>query len=138
MRPKLHVISLVVDDLESATHFYRDGLGLPTQGIVAGYEDHVIFELEGGLTLVLYVREEFGKITGEAAKPTGYYTSSVVLSYFTATKEEVTTLLDKAVKAGAVLLRPAREETWGGYGGYFKDPDGHVWEIMWNPHYPKQ
>lgn len=135
MRPKLHVISLVVDDLERATRFYRDGLGLPTPGMVAGYEDHVLFELQGGLTLVLFIRSAFGKITGEAVKPAGYSTSAVVLSYFTTTKEEVAAILDQAVKAGAALLRPATEEAWGGHGGYFKDPDGHVWEIMWNPDY---
>lgn len=132
MKPVVHAISLLVEDLQKATAFYRDALGLTTHEMVEGVSDHVVFELQGGLSLVLYLRSEFAKLVNESVSTAS---SQVILSHFTQSKEEAAALLNKAVAAAATLLLPAREEDWGGYGGNFRDPDGHIWEIMYNPHY---
>lgn len=127
MKPRIDIITLAVDNLETSLAFYRDGLGLSTQGILDG-EDHVAFELDGGVTLVLYPRAELARISNDA----GTMRSSVefILSHAASSKEEVDTILDRARAAGASIPAQPQEEPWG-YSGYFKDPDGHLWEILW-------
>ena len=127
MKPRIDIITLAVDNLETSLAFYRDGLGLATQGILDG-EDHVAFELDGGVTLVLYPRAELARISND----TGTMKSSVefILSHAASSREEVDIILARARAAGAVIPAQPQEEPWG-YSGYFKDPDGHLWEILW-------
>lgn len=140
MKPRIGVVTLGVDDLEHSLAFYRDGLGLPTKGITAqefaGDETHpagaiVMFHLEGGLVLALYPRRELAKDAGQAvgvASPTEFS-----LGYLAGSRDEVDRLLNDAQAAGATLTDAAHDRPWGIYSGYFKDPDGHLWEVIWNP-----
>jgi catechol 2,3-dioxygenase-like lactoylglutathione lyase family enzyme len=139
MEPRLNVITLAVDDLERALVFYRDGLGLQTKGVVAtDLVDEktgaagaiVIFELESGLILTLYPRSELAK---DAAVPAGPPQSGEFsLGQLVASRADVDGFLGQAAAAGAVVT-PPHDRPWGIYSGYFRDPDGHLWEIIWNP-----
>jgi catechol 2,3-dioxygenase-like lactoylglutathione lyase family enzyme len=138
MEPRVNVITLAVEDLERALAFYRDGLGLPTKGLVAtDLVDHktgaagsiVIFELDGGLILSLYPRSELGK---DAAVPAGPPQSGEFsLGQLVASRADVDLILEQAAAAGASVT-PPHDRPWGIYSGYFRDPDGHLWEIIWN------
>jgi catechol 2,3-dioxygenase-like lactoylglutathione lyase family enzyme len=137
MEPRVNVITLAVEDLERALAFYRDGLGLPTNGVVATdlVDDKtgaagaiVIFRLDGELALSLYPRSELGK---DAAVPTGPPQSGEFsLGQLVASRAEVDGILDQAAAAGASVT-PPHERPWGIYSGHFRDPDGHLWEIVW-------
>src|SRR5689334_16534714 len=137
MEPHLHVITLGVDDLEQALVFYRDGLGLPTDGVVANdlVDEQtgaagaiVIFELDGGLTLTLYPRSELAK---DAAVPSGPPQSGEFsLGQLVASRADVDRILKQAAAAGASVT-PPHDRPWGIYSGYFRDPDGHLWELIW-------
>ena len=133
MKPRITLITLGVDDLERAVRFYRDGLGLPTRGIVGQefeYGAVAFFELERGLQLALWPRDSIGsdsRCRRSPASPTG-----LTLGHNVASKEEVDEVMSRAADAGAVAI-PAAETFWGGYAGYFQDPDGHLWEVAWNP-----
>jgi catechol 2,3-dioxygenase-like lactoylglutathione lyase family enzyme len=140
MEPAVHVITLAVDDLQRALTFYRDGLGLPTMGVVADeYEGSdteaagaiVIFELEGGLILSLYPRGELAKDARIRATPPA--SGEFSIGHIVGGRSEVDALLEQAQEAGATLTDEAHERPWGIYSGYFRDPDGHLWEIIWNP-----
>jgi catechol 2,3-dioxygenase-like lactoylglutathione lyase family enzyme len=138
MDPRVNVITLAVEDLERALAFYRDGLGLPTTGLVAtDLVDHktgaagaiVIFKLEGGLMLSLYPRSELGK---DAAVPAGTPQSGEFsLGQLVASRADVDRILEQAAAAGASVT-PPHDRPWGIYSGYFRDPDGHLWEVIWN------
>lgn len=134
MEPRFTILTLGVDNLEKAMIFYRDGLGLHTQGIVGTEFEHgavVFFDLQHGMKLALYSRKDLAwdaDITPTAASPTEFS-----IGYFTRTPAEVDAIMDAARKAGATITKPAHKAFWGGYSGYFKDPDGHLWEIAWNP-----
>lgn len=130
MKPKISIITLGVDDLGRATRFYADGLGLPRYE----FEDGNIsfFSLEG-TWLALYPRDELARDIGlDASSPTGF--SGITLAHNVASKEEVNAVLAQAVSAGATLVKPAEEVFWGGYSGYFQDPEGHYWEVAFNPY----
>ena len=139
MEPRLNVITLAVEDLERALVFYRDGLGLQTTGVVAtDLVDEktgaagaiVIFKLESGLILTLYPRTELAK---DAAVPAGPPQSGEFsLGQLVASRADVDRILEQAAAAGAVVT-PPHDRPWGIYSGYFRDPDGHLWEIIWNP-----
>jgi hypothetical protein len=140
MEPCVHVITLAVDDLERALTFYRDGLGLPTKGVVAeeyeGSETEaagaiVIFKLAGGLMLSLYPRTELAKDARIPPSPPA--SGEFSIGHIVGSRSEVDALLAKAQAAGATLTGEAHERPWGIYSGYFRDPDGHLWEIIWNP-----
>ena len=135
MQPRINIITLAVDDLDRSLRFYRDGLGLPAKGIIEGFSDHVLFEMQGGLSLVLYLRSEVNKITGQAE--TLKSPAACILSYAATSKEEVDDILQRAKAAGGTLTGSTEEQIWG-YFGYFKDPDGHLWEIIWNPAFGNQ
>ncbi|HSU66943.1 MAG TPA: VOC family protein [Tepidisphaeraceae bacterium] len=140
MNPQISVITLGVDDLDRALRFYREGLGLPTKGIVGaefkGDEQSpagavVMFKLAGDLLLALYPRTELAKDAQTRigpGSPTEFSIGQIVGS-----KEEVDTLLDAAAAAGAIITDKPHHRAWGIYSGYFQDPDGHLWEIIWNP-----
>ena len=137
MKPRISLVTLGVDDLDASLRFYRDGLGLATEGIVGTeFEDGAVafFDLQGGLKLALYPRKSLAKDTGLPAATLAAPAFS--LGHNVASKAEVDQVMEQARQAGAVIVKPARETFWGGYAGYFQDPDGHLWEIAWNPQWP--
>jgi len=140
MKPSIDVITLAVADLDRALAFYRDGLGLESSGVVgtefAGDATNpagalAVFQLSGGLILALYPRQELAK---DANIPLGLPTTGEFsIGHAVAGKEDVDALLAQAKAAGATLTDPAHDRPWGIYSGYFRDLDGHLWEVMWNP-----
>jgi catechol 2,3-dioxygenase-like lactoylglutathione lyase family enzyme len=140
VQPRIHVITLGVRDLELALTFYRDGLGLESPGIIGtefeGDETRpagavAMFELDGGLILAVYPRTELAK---DAHIPLGQPSSGEFsIGHAVPTKADVDTLLARAERAGATLTHAPHDRPWGIYSGYFRDLDGHLWEVMWNP-----
>ena len=134
MRPRVTVLTLGVDDLERALAFYRDGLGWPTPGIIGTEFEHgavAFFDLQNGIRLALWPRASVAHDTGLPLAPAS--ATEMTLGHNVASREEVDAALAQAAKAGATIVKPAATTFWGGYGGYFQDPDGHVWEVVWNP-----
>lgn len=134
MKPHITLITLGVDDLERAVAFYRDGLGLPTEGIV-GQDAEIggvaFFELRGGLKLGLLSRAGLALDADIALSPPS--PSEFALAHNVSSREEVDAVMEQARRAGAAIVKPAQDAFWGGYSGYFQDPDGHLWEVAWNP-----
>jgi catechol 2,3-dioxygenase-like lactoylglutathione lyase family enzyme len=134
MQARLTLITLCVDDLQRAVRFYRDGLGLPTQGIVGEQFEHgavAFFELADGLRLALWPRASLAHDAGVPVGPRS--TTEFCLAHNVASREEVDAVMAEARRAGAALVKPAQDTFWGGYAGYFQDPDGHLWEVAFNP-----
>jgi len=134
MKPRITMITLGVDDLERAVRFYRDGLGLVTPGITGTAFEHgavAFFELQSGLQLALWPRASLAHDAGIARSPPS--PTDVCAAHNVASKPEVDAVMAQAKAAGAVIVKPARETFWGGYAGYFQDPDQHLWEVAWNP-----
>jgi uncharacterized protein len=134
MKPRITLITLGVDDLEKSLRFYRDGLGFPTQGIVGTefeYGAVAFFELQGGLKLALWPRTSISRDAG--IPPTPASPTDCMLGHNVSSKEEVDAVMAQAHHAGAHIVKPAHDTFWGGYAGYFQDPDRHLWEVAWNP-----
>lgn len=134
MKPRITVLTLGVDDLERAVAFYRDGLGLETRGIVGTEFEHgavAFFDLEGGLRLALWPRASLAHDTGLARTPAS--PTELSIGHNLGSRQEVDSVMAEAARAGARIVKPASETFWGGYAGYFQDPDGHLWEVVWNP-----
>lgn len=134
MKPRISVITLGVADLDRAVAFYRDGLGLKTDGIVGTEFEHgavAFFDLQAGLRLALWPRASLARDAGLAAGPPS--TTEFSLGHNVASRAEVDAVMEQAAKAGARVVKPAQETFWGGYAGYFTDPDQHLWEVVWNP-----
>lgn len=134
MKPRISVITLGVTDLEKALTFYRDGLGLSTKGITGQQFEHgavVFFHLNDALTLALFPKTSLAKDAKVAL--TAPSSCAFSIGHLVASRKEVDEIMAKAEKAGAKVTDPAHERFWGGYSGYFQDPDGHLWEIAWNP-----
>ena len=127
MEQRLSLVTLGVADLERARRFYEDGLGWRRGN------DHpeVAFYQIGGAVLALFGRDALAADARVAAAGSNF--GGVALAYNTRTREEVDAVLAEAEAAGATILKPAEDAFWGGYSGYFADPDGHLWEIAWNP-----
>ena len=135
-RPRISFITLGVDDLERALAFYRDGLGWPTKGIVGSEFEHgavVFFDCEAGLKLALWPRRSLAAESG--AGLSGAAPPACSLAQNVDSREAVHELLQRAERAGAQVLRAPHTTFYGGYVGYFRDPDGHLWEIAYNPGY---
>jgi catechol 2,3-dioxygenase-like lactoylglutathione lyase family enzyme len=130
MDPRLHLVTLGVRDFDRAVRFYRDGLGWKPWRGSGG--DFMLFPLRGGLGLALHPRDVLAEDAG--VRP-GRGWGGVTLAQNVASRQEVDATLDRAVRAGGALLKAAADKEWGGYSGYFADPDGHPWEIAWNPHF---
>ena len=139
MDARIDVITLAVRDLDRALAFYRDGLGLESRGVVAtefvGNDTTAagaiaMFELRGGLILAIYPRTELAKDANVSLGPPK--SGEFSIGHLVGSKSEVDDLLAQAEKAGAVLTDQAHDRPWGIYSGYFRDPDGHLWEIIWN------
>ena len=135
MQARITVLTLGVDDLEQAVAFYRDGLGLKTDGIVGTefeYGAVAFFDLQAGLKLAIWPRTS---ISHDSGLPLGSTSpTELTLGHNVASMAEVDALMAQAQGAGALLVKPAQDTFWGGYAGYFQDPDGHLWEVVWNPH----
>lgn len=129
MEPRISIITLGVSNMERSHKFYRDGLGLPTKDEGEGI---VFFQLQG-TWLALYPREKLAEDV--TVLPDGHGFSGVTLAHNTRTREEVDAVLAEAEAAGATIVKPAQDVFWGGYSGYFTDPDGHLWEVAWNPQF---
>lgn len=134
MKPRITVLTLGVDDLERSLRFYRDGLGLPTEGIIGAEFEHgavAFFDLQAGVKLAIWNRRD---LAHEAKVPLAAPSSAeMTIGHNVGSKEEVDEIMKQAQKAGAVITDPAHDAFWGGYSGHFQDPDGHLWEIVWNP-----
>ena len=139
MDPSIHVITLAVDDLDRALEFYRDGLGLISTGIVGTefHDDHsgadgaiAMFHLAGGLILTVYPRSELAKDAGVPLAPSN--SGEFSIGHSVGSREDVDALIALAATVGGRVLEPARDRPWGIYSGYFQDPDGHLWEVMYN------
>jgi catechol 2,3-dioxygenase-like lactoylglutathione lyase family enzyme len=134
MKPRVTLITLGVDDLEKSLAFYRDGLGLQTPGIVGqefAYGAVAFFDLQPGLKLAIWNRASIAHDTGmvvAAPSPTEF-----TLAHNVRSREEVDEVMRQAKGAGATMVKSASETFYGGYAGYFQDPDGHLWEVAWNP-----
>ena len=139
MKPRITLITIGVDDLERSLRFYRDGLGLETEGIVGTQFEHgavVFFELQAGLRLALWPRTS---IAHDSGLPVGRPShTEFTIAHNVASKAEGDAVMEQARSAGAVIVKPARDACWGGYTGYFQDPDQHLWEIAWNPEWVAQ
>jgi catechol 2,3-dioxygenase-like lactoylglutathione lyase family enzyme len=137
MKPRVTLITLGVDDLKRAVAFYRDGLGLATKGIEGAEDDHggvAFFDLENGLKLSLWARGNLAQDSGVPVSPRS--ATEFALAHNVGSKARVDAVMAEARSAGAKVVKPAADTFWGGYSGYFQDPDGHLWEVAWNPHWP--
>ncbi|MCP1490370.1 VOC family protein [Peribacillus frigoritolerans] len=134
MKPRITVITLGVDDLEKSLEFYREGLGFQTEGIVGKEFEHgavAFFDLQEGIKLAIWSRRDIAheaKVPLSPKSPTEF-----TLGHNVSSKEEVNMVLEKAKIAGAIITDPAHDTFWGGYSAHFQDPDGHLWEVVWNP-----
>ena len=134
MKPRITMLTLGIDDLERSLAFYRDGLGLPTEGIVGTEFPHgavAFFHLQNGVTLAIWPRDSIAHDLGIAQTPRS--ATELMIAHNVGSSAAVDAVMEQAKRAGAAIVKPAQKTFWGGYAGYFQDPDGHVWEIAWNP-----
>lgn len=138
MKPHITLLTLGVDDLERAVVFYRDGLGFSTKGIIGEeFENGAVafFNLQPGLKLALWPRKSLAADTGLPMQTPAETSSSLefAIGHNVASQDEVDAWLSQAARAGAKIIKPAQPTFYGGYAGYFQDPDGHLWEVAFNP-----
>lgn len=134
MQPRITVLTLGVDDLDASLRFYRDGLGFATEGIIGKefeYGAVVFIDLQSGLRLALWPRTSIAHDTGLQLAPAS--PTELTLGHNVASKEEVDSVIALAEEAGATIVKAPHDTFWGGYSGYFQDPDGHLWEVVYNP-----
>ncbi len=134
MKPRVSVITIGVDDLEKSVKFYRDGLGWPTEGIIGTEFEHgavAFFDLQHGVTLALFPRADIAHDAG--IQRTDRSPTEFTLGHNVRSEAKVDAAMNRAIEAGAHLVKPAQKTFWGGYAGYFQDPDGHLWEVAFNP-----
>ena len=134
MQPRITLLTLGVDDLERAVSFYRDGLGLPTQGIVGREYEHgavAFFDLQAGLKLALWPRDDLAHDSGLSKSPRS--STEFSIGHNVRSEADVDAVMQRAENAGATIVKRAVKTFWGGYAGYFADPDGHLWEVAYNP-----
>lgn len=134
MKPRITLVTLGVDDLKKALAFYREGLGLPSKGIMGEEFEHgavAFFELQNGLRMALWPRASIAHDSGLPKTPRS--PTDFTLAHNVNSRTEVDTVMAQAKKAGATIVKSAHDTFYGGYAGYFQDPDGHLWEVAWNP-----
>jgi catechol 2,3-dioxygenase-like lactoylglutathione lyase family enzyme len=129
MKPRVSILTLGVTNLERSIQFYEQGLGLPR----LAFEDTIAFFQLAGTWLALYPWDDLALDAGMPAAGSGF--RGVTLAHNVGSKREVDQVLAEAASAGARIVKPAQDVFWGGYSGYFADPDGHLWEVAWNPHF---
>lgn len=133
MKPRISVLTVCVDNLEKSLSFYRDGLGLPTPGIIGQQFEHgavAFFDLQPGLKLAIWPRDSLAHDTGIANQ--GRSSPDFTIGHNVRSEQEVNEVMAQAEKAGARIVKPAQKTFWGGYAGYFQDLDGHLWEVVYN------
>jgi uncharacterized protein len=134
MKPRVSFVTLGVDDLERSFAFYHDGLGWPSKGIVGTEFEHgavAFFDLQPGLQLAIWPRESLARDAGLPPGPSS--PTEMSLAHNVNSSAEVDQVMEQAARAGARIVKQAQPTFWGGYAGYFQDPDGHLWEVAWNP-----
>jgi len=133
MKGRIAVLTIGVDDLERSFAFYRD-LGFPTKGIVGREFEHgavAFFDLQNGLKLAIWPRDSLAHDCGLAKTPRS--ATELSMGHNVRSEQEVDAVLRQAERCGATIVKPAKKTFWGGYAGYFADPDGHLWEVAFNP-----
>ena len=130
MEPRVSLITLGVGDLGRSKEFYRK-LGFKASSVGG---DQVVFMQAGALGLCLFPRESLACDADVPAEGSGF--RAVALAHNVREKDEVDAVMAEAIGAGGEIVKPAQEASWGGRSGYFVDPDGHLWEVAWNPHFP--
>ena len=136
MKPRITLITIGVNDLEKSLQFYRDGLGLKTEGIIGEEFEHgavAFFDLQAGLKLAIWLRNSISHDSGVPLESPS--STEFTIGHNVSSKAEVDAVMDQARHAGAVIVKSAQDTFWGGYAGYFQDPDQHLWEVAWNPHW---
>ncbi|MCG5486095.1 MAG: VOC family protein [Sinorhizobium meliloti] len=134
MKARISVLTLGVADLERSLAFYRDGLKLPTQGIVGREFEHgavVFFDLANGMKLAIWAQDDLAHDSGVPKAPAS--ATSFSIGHNVSRRSEVDEIMEEAAGAGARIVKPAEKTFYGGYAGYFTDPDEHLWEVVWNP-----
>lgn len=134
MKSRISVLTLRVADLEKSVAFYRDGLELKTDGIIGKefeYGAVAFFDLQNGLKLALWPRKSISKDTNITEQT--FSALEFTIGHNVNSRGEVDAVMKQAEDAGAKIIKPAQETFYGGYAGYFQDPDGHLWEVVWNP-----
>jgi catechol 2,3-dioxygenase-like lactoylglutathione lyase family enzyme len=130
MEPRISIITLGVSDLARSVRFYRDGLGLPLR---QDSGDEIAFFETRGTWLALFPRAALAEDAAVPADGAGF--PGFTLAHNVRSRDEVDALLREAETNGARIVKPAQDADWGGYSGYFADPDGYLWEVVWNPHF---
>lgn len=136
MQARITVITLAVDDLERSLRFYRDGLGFTTEGIIGkefAFGAVAFFELQAGLKLAIWPRKSLAHDSGLTLTIASASATGLSIGHNVDSSAEVDAVMAQARHAGAVIVKPAHTTFWGGYAGYFQDPDQHLWEVVWNP-----
>jgi uncharacterized protein len=136
MKPRITMLTIGVDDLERAVAFYRDGLGFKTKGIVGQEFEHgavAFFDLQAGLRMAVWPRRDLAHDAGIPAAPRS--STELSIGHNVRSEKEVDSVMRVAEKAGAKIVKAPVKTFWGGYSGYFADPDGHLWEVAYNPAY---
>lgn len=134
MKARISVLTLGVADLERSLAFYRDGLKLPTQGIVGREFEHgavAFFDLANGMKLAIWAQDDLAHDSGLPKAPAS--ATSFSIGHNVSRRSEVDEIMEEAADAGARIVKPAEKTFYGGYAGYFTDPDEHLWEVVWNP-----
>ena len=134
MQPRLSVLTIAVDDLEQSLRFYREGMGLRTDGIIGSEFEHgavAFFDLANGVKLAIWKQEDLALDAGLAVSER--CSTAFSICHNVARREEVDEVMEEARAAGADIVKPAQDTFYGGYAGYFRDPNGHLWEVVWNP-----
>jgi uncharacterized protein len=136
MKPRVTVLTLGVDNLQGSPTFYRDGLELSTQGIIGLEFEHgavAFFELQSGMKLAIFARADLAHDSGlSQTLPSATECST---GHNVRSEAEVDEVMRQAERAGAKIVKTAQKTLWGGYAGYFADPDGHLWEVAFNPEF---
>jgi catechol 2,3-dioxygenase-like lactoylglutathione lyase family enzyme len=130
MEPRISLITLGVADLARARAFYEK-LGFKASSVGGG---EVVFFQTGGMALGLFPRESLACDAKVSADGSGF--RAVALAHNVRERSDVEAIIAEAEAAGARVVKPAEDASWGGRSGYFADPDGHLWEVAWNPHFP--
>jgi uncharacterized protein len=134
MKQRINILTLGVNNLGNSLNFFKNAFGWKTQGIVGTEFENgaiVLFDLDNGMKLSLYERKNLAWDSGLKQQPES--TTEFSIGHFVNSKKDVDLIMEQAEKAGAKIIKPAQKTFWGGYGGYFKDIDGHLWEIGYNP-----
>ena len=137
MDARITVLTIGVDNLERSLVFYRDGLGFETDGIIGTEFEHgavAFFKLQDGLILAIWPRESIAHDLGINVVPiTDIESTEFTIGHNVTSRGDVDLVIGQAREAGATITKAPHETFWGGYAGYFQDPDQHLWEVVWNP-----